>query len=164
MAERADTVSILSLRLAVPLGLATLALMSCRGTTVVASPRPKSSAVVTVTMREYSFSVSHPLPGGRVVFRVRNAGHETHSLLLVPLEDSDPAIAEAVHRLEPPFRPLGEINPREPGSTGVFAVNLEPGRRYAMICNLDSGDGVSHAFKGMAWEGRAARHHAAGSR
>ena len=53
--------------------------------------------------------------------------------------------------------PLCGSSPREPGEIGTFAVDLEPGQRYAFICFArDVDDDEPHAFQGMSSEFRPA--------
>ncbi len=107
-------------------------------------------------MREYSFAVSGPLNGGRVIIRVVNAGHETHSPILVALDDASPPIDQVVRQPSPPsLAQLGSVNSRFPGAAGEFAVDLERGHRYAFVCRATTAEGEGHAQKGMTWEARA---------
>ena len=111
---------------------------------------------MTVSVREFSFDVSGPLAGGRVVFRIVNDGNESHAPMLVPLDEAFPPIGEALRQSNQlPFGPLGTINPRPPGKAAAFAVDLQPGQRYALVCRSRSADGVPHTEKGMMWESRA---------
>ncbi len=143
-------------RLAFPVALAAMTLASCRGATSEGGPLPPPSTVLAVTMWEYSFDVSGPLPAGRVVFRVVNEGKEDHAPMLVALDDASPPIDQQVRQSDPlPFTPVGSVNPRKPGHAGAFAIDLEAGHRYALVCRVRAPDRVSHSQKGMTWEARA---------
>lgn len=112
---------------------------------------PPKPATVDVTMREFRYDHG-PIPGGRVVFRIPNAGTVPHRLSLVPLPAHVPPIQE---QLKGEARQVvftqASIPDTLPGQTGTFAVDLAPGR-YAMICfNVDE-NGKSHALQGMAKE------------
>jgi len=104
---------------------------------------------------------NHVVPGGRVVFRVVNAGRSTHRLALFPLPEDFPPIAEQLQGTERrPITPFAGVPDHLPGETATFAVDLEPGHRYAMVDFSEDADGVSQALKGMTSEfrttGRAA--------
>lgn len=105
-------------------------------------------------MTEYRFDHQAQIPPGRTVFRVVNAGGESHSLVLVGLDEDVPPIDE---QLRSPNRrgvpTYAQVPERPPGSRDTFAVDLEPGR-YAFICFVRDSDGVSHADKGMSSEFR----------
>lgn len=134
-----------------------MAAASCAGTPRKQSaPRPPAPPVITVTMREYAFEVSGPLPAGRVVFRMVNQGQQVHRPSLLALDETIPPIEAQVRGSERRFlSPFAGVNPRLPGATGTFAADLEPGRRYAFVCFAQAPDGQGHAIKGMTWEARA---------
>ena len=111
---------------------------------------------MTVTMREYAFDHPVQAPRGRVVFRVRNAGTMAHELILVSLAEELPPIREQLQSAtRRAVDTLVTLRDRKPGSNGIFAADLDPGR-YAFICFISDPDGVSHALKGMASEFRVA--------
>ncbi len=141
-----------------PVVVAVAGLTGCSRSSVTAPRHPltAASAIITVNMREYSFDVVGPLPSGRVVFRMVNVSQETHSPSLVPLDESFPPIdAQIRGSVRRPIDELGKVNPVAPGHTATFAVDLSPGRRYALVCFARTSDGVRHAEKGMTWESRA---------
>lgn len=108
-------------------------------------------------MTEYRFDYNPVVPPGRVVFRVQNAGRVGHRLAVLPLADDLPPIdAQPRGSERQVIAPFAGVPPRRPGSTGTFAVELAPGRRYAMICSLVDPEGKSHALKGMNSEFRTA--------
>lgn len=91
-----------------------------------------------------------------MIFRIRNVGSIPHRLAVVPLPEDFPPIQEQLRGSERRFiDPIAGIYQRLPGSTGTFAVDLAPGRRYAMICFVVDPDDKSHAVKGMTSEFRA---------
>lgn len=106
-------------------------------------------------MLDHRFELDRSVPAGRVVFRIRNAGQAPHHLTMIPLPDDVPPIAEQLRGSQRRFvDPFAGIYEREPGDTGTFAVDLGPGRRYAMICSVRDGDDQPHWAKGMATEFR----------
>jgi hypothetical protein len=116
-------------------------------------PLPPRPAVLDVEMREYRFDHA-PVPGGRVVFRMKNVGRLPHRLSLVPLPPDLPPILEQLRGEERQVLfTLAAIAETAPGASGTFAVDLTPGR-YAMICFLVDPEGRSHALEGMATEFR----------
>lgn len=146
-----------SLRI-VSIALAVLTSSSCQDEPDVAQrPLPPAAPVILVTAREYSFELPDVLPAGRVVFRTLNAGTERHDPSIVLLDDDVPPID--VYLRQPgrrPIRAFAGVNPREPGDTGTFAVDLVPGRRYAFVCFIQPPGEERHAEKGMAREARTA--------
>lgn len=115
--------------------------------------RPPSVPVVNAAMSEYRFEHGAILTQGRVVLRARNAGQVDHALTLVRLPDDltvslGEMLQSGTRRAVPT---TARLLRRPPGSVGVFAVDLHPGR-YALFCFLADADGVSHVDKGMASE------------
>lgn len=117
---------------------------------------PPSVPEVEVTMRDFDIQVDRPVPSGRVVFRVHNAGSVRHRVTLVALpEDMAPIDEQIRGDKRRTVNPVGAVNPRQPGGGGVFAVNLKQGLRYALICYEKDDDGVVHARRGGNAEFRA---------
>lgn len=120
------------------------------------SPLPAAAPVVVVSMGEYSFDYHKTIPRGRAVFRFVNEGRVAHRPALLPLPEDVPPIAEQLRGSKRrTINPFGGVSDRPPGATGTFAVDLQAGRRYALICYARDPDGSSHALKGMASEFRA---------
>lgn len=119
------------------------------------SALPGQPTIVDVRMVENRFVHDGQIPPGRVVFRVRNEGSITHRLALLPLPEQSPPIDQQlrgeVRRSVPPY---AGVPPLLPGDSERFAVDLAPGRRYAMVCFVRDSDGVTHAVKGMSSEFR----------
>lgn len=145
------------------LGFLSLALVAaaCSGEGVPRGgpPLPPRPASVGVTMSEYRFDVDATIPAGRVVFRVRNAGRLDHHLSLFPLAEEVPPLDVQLHGPQRRvLTPFGAMPVLRPGQSGSLAVDLVPGRRYALICFLrDPGGGEVHALKGMHAEFRASQ-------
>lgn len=117
---------------------------------------PPQVPEVELTMQDGGFDFDTPVPSGRVVFRVHNAGSVTHRVTLAPLPEDMPPIDEQLHSdNRRGVSPVGATNPRQPGGEGVFAVDLEEGRRYAFICYEKDDEGTVHARKGENAELRA---------
>lgn len=117
---------------------------------------PPSVPEVEVAMRDYAFEFDTPVPSGRVVFRVHNAGSVPHRVTLVPLPEDLPPIDEQLQSDQRrSVTPVGAVNPRKPGGGSVFSVDLQEGRRYALICYEEDDDGAVHARKGGNAEFRA---------
>lgn len=107
-------------------------------------------------MREYRFEFKGPIPGGRVVFEVENAGDSPHRLTMVPLTEDVPAIDEQLRgRVRLTLAPYAGIPTMPPGQKAIFAVDLVPDRRYAFISFVQGPDGESDALRGMNAEFRA---------
>jgi hypothetical protein len=140
------------------LGVATLAVLLLLGSCSSATKAPLWVAPhVDVTMKDYSFQYNAGIPSGRVLFRVVNAGTRAHRLTLVPMTDDMPPINVQLHgAVRSTIAPFAGVRALPPQTTDSFAVDLVPGRRYAMICFLkDPGVTESHALMGMNSEFRA---------
>lgn len=130
-----------------------VALPACGGDARPA-PLPPSAGLVRVGMEEYRFDLRPRVPRGRVVFRARNTGTRRHELVLLPIPEDFPPIAEQLRgKRRRIVGTLAFIQPLRPRGAGVLAVDLRPGR-YAMVCLLQGRDGVRHAERGMATEFR----------
>jgi len=125
--------------------------VSSNGGALVPGPQ-----VVDVTMRDNRYEYEPPALGGRVVFQVRNTDDVEHRVGIYPLPEDMPPIdvqlrgseRRDVDRLAAPL-------PRRPGETQSFAVDLEPGRRYALLCFLlDEKEQKTYAELGMNSEFR----------
>lgn len=130
---------------------------SCQSAEAPLPALPPGPPVVVVSMREYRYDYAPAVPAGRVVFRFVNAGRREHQPDLLPLGDDFPPIDEQVRgQQRRVVTPFAGLLPRRPGQTGTFAVDLEPGRRYAFVCFAEADDGQSHSLKGMTSEFRTA--------
>lgn len=134
---------------------AVTALGGCSSGSAERPVAPKPAPVVTVDMLDYRFELDRSVPAGRVVFRIRNRGEVPHHLTMLPLPQDVPPIAEQLRGTQRRVvEPYAGIYERQPGDTGTFAVDLAPGRRYALICSVPDEDGQPHWRKGMATEFR----------
>lgn len=119
------------------------------------APVPQPVPVITVAMSEYRFEFPGRVPSGRVVFRMRNVGRRAHSATLLALPDDLPPIDQQLKGTERRYlEPFADVPPRRPGMSRSFAVDLQPGQRYALICYTIDPDEQSHAAKGMSIEFR----------
>lgn len=134
------------------IGAAALLVAGCSPPERPRPPWPPNPAVVDVRLEEFRVSYDRPVPAGRAVFRVRNAGTIEHELQFVPLSEDFPPIEVQLRGSERRFiNPIAGVPHRLPGRSGTFAVDLVGGRRYALVCFLRDGQG-SHAVRGMASE------------
>lgn len=117
------------------------------------APLVEGPPIVEIRMTDNRFQYPQPVPAGRVVFVVRNAGRVDHRLAMVPLPDDFPPIDEQVRgSVRRTMAPYAGVSTRAPGTRGTFAVDLVPGQRYAMVCFVRDEDGRTHAQKGMTAE------------
>jgi uncharacterized cupredoxin-like copper-binding protein len=132
-----------SLALVAAVGAAATALLT--SSTGVASPLG-GSPTVKVVERDFSIRAPQRIAAGDVRLVVRNAGPNTHELLIVratrgslPLRsDSLTVNEEAVqHRL------AGVVEGFGPGNVATLSVHLAPGR-YVLLCNM-----AGHYLGGM---------------
>lgn len=117
---------------------------------------PPDIPEVAITLDEYDIGLERQVPAGRVELRFENVGSEAHHAMLVPLPEDLPPIDEQLagdERRE--VSVLASITPRQPGEQGAFAVDLEEGRRYGLVCFVEDDDGELHAHRGMTAEFRA---------
>src|SRR6266550_441387 len=121
----------------------------------VAAGEPRSD--VTVTLADYSFTLSTPLTAGTHTIRVENRGPQLHELSierLVPgktLADVQRWIAAGM-KGEPPTRPVGGFEGPDVGRRGWFRVTLPPAK-YLLTCYVpDAKDGKAHVLHGMVQE------------
>ena len=142
-------------RRATGMALAVVVLGACQ-TSSSEPALPPGPPVVEVTMREYGFEYNPEVPSGRVVFRLVNAGRLAHQPDLIPLIEALPPIDQQVRGQERAVvTPFAGVRARQPGQVGTFAVDLEPGQRYAFVCFArDPDDDQSHALQGMTTEFR----------
>jgi len=127
-----------------------------KGLTVAASPNAnmaEPTADVTMTLNDYSFTMSKPLAPGRQMIKVENAAAQPHEIVLVQLAPGktvqDVAKWASEMKGPPPGKPVGGIPAFVKGKNTYFDASLEPGE-YGMICFVpDSKDGKPHFAHGM---------------
>ncbi|MFN0179559.1 MAG: hypothetical protein ACKVZ0_12235 [Gemmatimonadales bacterium] len=120
------------------------------------SVSPRSSEV-TVQALDYAFQLPDTLPSGPSAFRLHNAGKVPHEMIMVLLNPGvsvSQVMAEvgAGRDPEPLAAGIVGILIAGPGETavGALAVDLLPGRTYALICNFqDAPDKPEHVGLGM---------------
>ena len=124
--------------------------------TVAATPNAnmtEPTADVTMTLNDYSFTLSKPLAAGRQMIKVENAASQPHEIVLIQLAPGktiqDVAKWVADMKGPPPGKPIGGIPGFTKGKNAYFEVSLEPGD-YGMICFVpDAKDGKPHFEHGM---------------
>ena len=109
--------------------------------TVTSTPNAnmtEPTADVTMSLNDYSFTLSKPLAAGRQVIKVENlSAAQPHEVSLIQLA---------------PGKPLGGIPALAKGKNTFFDASLEPGT-YALICFVpDVKDGKAHHQHGMIQE------------
>lgn len=124
--------------------------------TVAATPNAnmtEPTADVTMTLNDYSFTLSKPLAAGRQTIKVENAASQPHEIVLIQLAPGKTIqdVAKWVGDMKgpPPGKPIGGIPGFMKGKNTYFEVSLEPGD-YGMICFVpDAKDGKPHFEHGM---------------
>jgi hypothetical protein len=92
---------------------------------------PALGRFVSVSAREFSFTLSRPLVGaGSVTIELRNVGEDPHNLVVSPDDGS--------------HVPLASWTDTDPGTTQRRSVTLGPGR-YRLWCSL-----LDHEQQGMS--------------
>lgn len=118
-------------------------------------PLPPSAPTVEVRLLDNDLAFEEPVPAGRVVFRVENAGEAVHQLALLPLPEDFPPIHEELANDTPrSVRSFARVPSLQPGETGMFAADLAPEQRYALVDFSESSEGRMHAKLGVAAEFR----------
>ncbi len=108
---------------------------------------------LTITLADYSFTVSAPITPGPHIIRVDNTGELPHELLVVRLEPGRTIEEYAAWARKPegprPGTPVGGTTPAARGMTIFDVVDFTPGE-YGFICLIaDAKDGRPHAAHGM---------------
>jgi hypothetical protein len=124
-----------------------------RGASAPQTVAPESS--VTITMIDYAFLPSAPLPVGKHVIRVVNQGPEPHEVLLMKLapgksvEDMRTYLeAQDFQSAGPISSSLGGVVIEEVGGEAYFEAELTSGN-YVLFCTLAAPDGRPHWEHGM---------------
>lgn len=108
---------------------------------------------ITLTLRDYSFTLSRPPTRGRHVITVRNAGTQPHEAILSRLAPGKSS-ADFVRWMNtqqgpPPVTPAGGVTDLPAGGSMVITVTFEPGR-YSLVCRVRGAtDGRPHDEHGM---------------
>jgi hypothetical protein len=112
------------------------------------------TADVTMTLSDYTFTLSKPLAAGKQLIKVENAATQPHEVVLVQLGPGktieDVGKWEEEMKGPPPGKTMGGVPAIVKGKNAYFEVNLAPGN-YGLICFvLDVKDGKPHYAHGMA--------------
>ncbi len=108
---------------------------------------------VTLTLTDYTFTLSKPLVAGKQMIKVENGATQPHEVVLVQLAPGKTIddVAKWVFDMKgpPPGKPIGGIPAVAKGKNTFFEANLAPGD-YGMICFVpDSKDNKMHFTHGM---------------
>lgn len=130
--------------------------LTVAGPAISRLPEPK--AAVTISARDYSFSIDDPaVAAGRRTIRFENAGTQPHEVVVVKLppgmtvEDFAATLAPFPETVRNDM-PMGGLTGIEKGGHGFFIFNFKPGR-YGLICFLsDRIKLVPHFKLGMTYE------------
>jgi len=138
-----------------------------RPLTVLPSARPAATpkADVVVTLEDFVFSFSRTPRPGRQVIEIRNAGRQSHEMVLVRLAPGK-TVQDVLATIEHPEAeqagvPVGGVTPMSVGAANWISVDLEAGR-YALICFIPdvTGDRKPHFMHGMTKEFEVGETHA----
>jgi hypothetical protein len=118
----------------------------------VAQGRPDMS----ITLNDYSFTLSKELTAGRHLIEVRNEAQQHHEVIFVKLQPGkhiqDLFDWFADRQGPPPGAMVGGTAPFHPGVINTVAIDLEPGT-YGLVCFAgDKSDGRPHVMYGMSRE------------
>jgi uncharacterized cupredoxin-like copper-binding protein len=127
--------------------------------TVTPSTRARATlpaSDLTITLSEYSFTLSHAPTRGHHVIAVTNTGGQSHELIMSQLAPGK-GVLDFDHWIDspatkPPVRPFGGTTDIAAGETMVIQVDFVPGR-YSLLCRVsDARDGKPHSKHGMMKE------------
>jgi hypothetical protein len=111
------------------------------------------TADVTLTLSDYTFTLSKPLVAGKQLIKVENAAAQPHEVVLVQLapgktmEDLGKWASDM--KGPPPGKPMGGIPAFVKGKNSFFEADLTPGD-YGLVCFVpDAKDGKPHVQHGM---------------
>ena len=123
----------------------------------VAAPAAATGATapspdMTLTLSDYSFTLSAPLTPGKHTFEVKNQGPQMHEVEFVQLAPGK-TIEQLLAWIDkpvgpPPGKPIGGVSPFV-GAPIYFSADFAPGN-YAVLCFVpDAKDGKPHFMHGM---------------
>jgi hypothetical protein len=125
--------------------------------TAVAADAAPAVSTLNLTASDFAFTAPDTVPAGPTRIQMRNSGKEMHHVIVVQLEPGH-TLAE-LKALGPSAGPPawahplgGPIGPM-PGGAAATATSLDlAAGTYALICVINSADGVPHMAKGMMRE------------
>jgi hypothetical protein len=114
---------------------------------------PPPNADVTVSLSDYTFTLSAPIMAGRRTLRVDNVAEQPHEIVIAKLEAGKTPQDVATWALKPqgppPGVPMGGTSFQPKGVTNYVTVDFTPGD-YALLCFIpDAKDGKPHVAHGM---------------
>jgi len=124
--------------------------------TVVPSTETRAmpEAHFTITLKDYDFAFSAPIPAGEHDIKVVNAGPQDHEIVIMKLAPGKTP-KDMVDwffkgsKTPPPADPVGGASGLSPNKEAIIHVNLTPGE-YAIYCFVeDAKDGKMHIEHGM---------------
>lgn len=121
-------------------------------TTVAAMPE----AHFTMTLNDYSFTLSSPLASGRHAIRVVNEAAQPHEVVFFRLAEGKRA-ADLLAWMDggmqgpPPAEPVGGTSMIGQAGVNVITLDLTPGT-YGLYCFFPAPDGKPHFAHGMMQE------------
>jgi hypothetical protein len=124
-----------------------------RVTAATAPSAPPPNADVTVSLSDYTFTLSTPITAGKRTLRVDNVAEQPHEIVIVKLAPGKTPQDVATWALKPvgppPGVPLGGTSFQPKGVTNYVTAEYTPGE-YALLCFIpDAKDGKPHVAHGM---------------
>lgn len=115
--------------------------------------RAMPEAHFTITLRDFDFDFSAPIPAGEHEIKVANAGPQEHEVVIMKLEPGKKPqdVIDwffAGSKEPPPGHAVGGIAGLSPNQEGVIRVNLTPGE-YALYCFVEDPSKKMHTELGM---------------
>jgi uncharacterized cupredoxin-like copper-binding protein len=130
-------------------------------TVVAGTPKPAPEIVpdVTITLADFSYTLSKPITAGTRTINVVNQGQQVHETLVVqlPRKGLAKAYGEALTPGKPaagspPGKPIGGVVGLAPGDHALFQMAFTSGH-YGLLCLFpDHETGQPHFEKGMTLE------------
>jgi hypothetical protein len=124
-----------------------------RVTAVTGPSAPPPNADVTVSLSDYTFTLSAPITAGRRTLRVDNVAEQPHEIVIAKLAPGKTPQDVADWALKPegppPGTPMGGTSFQPKGVTNYVTADFTPGD-YALLCFIpDAKDGKPHVAHGM---------------
>lgn len=118
-------------------------------------PADTGGSVVNVTLREWGVEPDQDaVAAGRITFRARNEGGETHELVVLKTEQAPDALPVVEGKVDEDAAgaEIGEIEGLAPGGEDEATFELAAGA-YVLLCNIveteEDGELESHYEEGM---------------
>jgi uncharacterized cupredoxin-like copper-binding protein len=129
-------------------GLVALALLTVACSSSSQGGAAPGAEVLQVKVKDFQIKAPQHFKAGKILLHVRNAGPETHELILLRGGGKLPLRADNLTLDEDALKPrtVGILDDDHPGTKRTWSLSLPPGR-YELVCNMSG-----HYLGGMHTE------------